>query len=38
MSHLYSANKLDIERQIDAFKMMYQQILDYGHTPMYRHI
>ena len=38
MSHLYSANKLDIEKQVDAFKMMYQQILDYGHTPIYRHI
>ena len=38
MSHLYSVNKLDIERQVDAFKMMYQQILDYGHTPKYRHI
>ena len=38
MSHLYSANSMDIERQVDAFKMMYQLILDYGHTPTYRHI
>ena len=38
MSHLYSSNKLDIEKQVEAFKMMYQQVLDYGHTPMYRHI
>lgn len=38
MSHLFSANSLDIEKQVAAFKMMYQQILDYGHTPIYRHI
>ena len=38
MSHLYSADSLDIQRQVDAFKMMYHQILDYGHTPIYRHI
>ena len=38
MSHLFSANKLDIEKQVDAFKMMYAQILDYWHTPTYRHI
>jgi hypothetical protein len=38
MSHLFSANALDIEMQVKAFKMMYQQILDYGHTPTYRHI
>lgn len=38
MSHLFWANKLDIEKQIEAFKMMYQQILDYWHTPIYRHI
>ncbi len=38
MSHLYSTNPLDIEKQIDAFKMMYSQILDYWHTPIYRHI
>ena len=38
MSHLFSANKLDIEKQVEAFKMMYQQVLDYGHTPTYRHI
>ena len=38
MSHLFSANPLDIEKQIDAFKMMYAQILDYGHVPTYRHI
>jgi hypothetical protein len=29
MSHLFSANKLDIEKQVEAFKMMYQEILDY---------
>jgi alanine racemase len=29
---------LDIEKQVDAFKMMYAQILDYGHVPTYRHI
>ena len=38
MSHLFSANPLDIEKQISAFKMMYAQILDYGHAPTYRHI
>lgn len=38
MSHLFSANKLDIDRQIEAFKMMYHQIIDYWHTPKYRHI
>ena len=38
MSHLFSANPLDIEKQIDAFKMMYAQILDYWHVPTYRHI
>jgi alanine racemase len=38
MSHLFSANKLDIEKQVDAFKMMYHQVLDYWHTPTYRHI
>ena len=38
MSHLYSANSMDIEKQVEAFKMMYQLILDYGHTPTYRHI
>ena len=38
MSHLFSANELDIEKQVSAFKMMYAQILDYGHTPKYRHI
>lgn len=38
MSHLFSANKLDTEKQIEAFKMMYQLILDYGHVPTYRHI
>ena len=38
MSHLYSANTLDIEKQISAFKMMYNMILDYGHTPKYRHV
>lgn len=38
MSHLFSANPLDIERQISAFKMMYAQILDHGHAPTYRHI
>ena len=38
MSHLFSANKLDIEKQVDAFKMMYQEILNYWHTPTYRHI
>ena len=38
MSHLFWTDSLDIEKQIDAFKMMYAQILDYGHTPKYRHI
>jgi alanine racemase len=38
MSHLFSANPLDIEKQVDAFKMMYAQILDYWHVPTYRHI
>ena len=38
MSHLYSANSMDIEKQVDAFKMMYAQILDYWHVPTYRHI
>ena len=38
MSHLFSANPLDIEKQVSAFKMMYAQILDYWHTPTYRHI
>ena len=38
MSHLFSANPLDIEKQVDAFKLMYHQILDYGHAPIYRHI
>ena len=38
MSHLFSANSLDIEKQVDVFKLMYQQILEYGHTPIYRHI
>ena len=38
MSHLFWTDSLDIERQIDAFKMMYAQILDYGYTPKYRHI
>ena len=38
MSHLFSANSLDIEKQVDAFKMMYAQILDYWHAPTYRHI
>lgn len=38
MSHLFSTNKLDIEKQVDAFKMMYAQILDYWHVPTYRHI
>ena len=38
MSHLFSANRLDIEKQVKAFKMMYQQILDYWYNPTYRHI
>ena len=38
MSHLFSANKMDIEKQVDAFKMMYQLVLDYWHSPTYRHI
>ena len=38
MSHLYSVNKLDVDRQVEAFKMMYAQVLDYGYTPIYRHI
>lgn len=38
MSHLFSANKMDMDKQVDAFKMMYAQILDYWHTPIYRHI
>lgn len=41
LSHLHSAdamNEKSIESQISAFKMMYHQILDYGHTPKYRHI
>ena len=38
MSHLYSSDVLDIDRQVEAFKIMYAQILDYGHTPIYRHI
>ena len=38
MSHLYSSNSMDIEKQVDAFKMMYAQILDYWHIPTYRHI
>ncbi len=38
MSHLFSTNKIDVEKQIEAFKMMYQQVLDYWHVPTYRHI
>lgn len=41
LSHLHSADSIEnnsIEAQISAFKMMYHQILDYGHTPKYRHI
>ncbi len=38
MSHLHSTDSISIDTQIEAFKMMYHQILDYGHTPKYRHI
>lgn len=41
MSHLHSADSndtLSIETQINAFKTMYHQILEYWHTPVYRHI
>ena len=38
MSHLFSSNPLDVEKQVDAFKMMYAQILNYWYTPTYRHI
>lgn len=38
LSHLHSTDSLSIGTQIEAFKMMYHLILEYGHTPKYRHI
>ena len=36
MSHFHSVNCM--EEQIDLFKQMYYKILEYGHTPRWRHI
>lgn len=38
LSHLHSTDTLSINTQIEAFKMMYHLILEYGYTPKYRHI
>ena len=38
LSHFHSADKMSMDTQIEAFKMMYHLILDYWHTPKYRHI
>jgi alanine racemase len=41
MSHLHSADEPEhtqIQNQIDLFKEMYHIIVDYGHTPIRKHI
>lgn len=41
MSHLYGAdtpNSQGMQSQIEQFKLMYYQVLEYGHTPKWRHI
>jgi alanine racemase len=41
MSHFHSADdvqSLGMQEQIDQFKKMYYTILEYGHTPKWRHI
>lgn len=41
LSHFYSADtpdNLGVNQQIELFKTMYHQILEYWHTPIYRHI
>jgi alanine racemase len=49
MSHFHSADapessslvaleKGSLQEQIDLFKQMYYTILEYGHTPRWRHI
>jgi alanine racemase len=41
MSHLHSGDKIEnngIEKQIEIFKRMYYEIINYGHTPTRRHI
>lgn len=41
MSHLASADSVSqtmVDQQISCFKELYTHILEYGHTPTYRHI
>ncbi|MDR2190583.1 MAG: alanine racemase [Candidatus Peribacteria bacterium] len=41
MSHFHSADSVQstgMQEQIEQFKTMYYQILEYGHTPKWRHI
>ena len=41
MSHFYDAdepNSQGIQNQINLFKQMYYTIVEYGHTPKWRHI
>ena len=41
MSHLYSADEIDydgIEEQIKKFRTMYYKLIDFGHTPLRKHI
>jgi alanine racemase len=41
MSHFHSADDvhaLGLQEQIEQFKQMYYMILEYGHTPKWRHI
>jgi alanine racemase len=41
MSHLYSADEIDydgIEEQIKKYRTMYYKLIDFGHTPLRKHI
>ena len=41
MSHFHSADSVEsfgMEEQIALFKEMYYKVLEYGHTPKWRHI
>ncbi|NOZ44182.1 MAG: hypothetical protein GXP45_03455 [bacterium] len=41
MSHFATADDVNpriMEEQVDTFKSLYNSILEYGHTPKYRHI
>ena len=41
MSHFHSADSVDgtgMQQQVEDFKQMYAKILEYGHTPKWRHI